>query len=91
MSKPLKGLLCFSPPTRGNSKLEHKFSEQLERVLGTSAPSALPEVTYDVEEVMDEEESQDGEDDLQIMHSTNHSTNHREVGTLETFLMIFSF
>lgn len=67
--------------TRGNSRPEYKFYEQLERVLGSSAPSAVPEVTYDVEEVIDEEESQDGDEDLQFLGQTNPL----EIGTVTHF------
>ncbi|XP_041820105.1 uncharacterized protein zgc:113263 isoform X2 [Chelmon rostratus] len=62
---------CFRQNNKGNSRPEYKFYEQLERVLGSSAPSAVPEVTYDVEEVIDEEESQDGDEDLQFLGQTN--------------------
>ncbi|XP_037317790.2 uncharacterized protein zgc:113263 isoform X1 [Pungitius pungitius] len=55
---------CFRKNNKRNSKLEYKFYEQLKRVLGSSA---VPEVTYDVEEVVDEDESQDGDEDLQFL------------------------
>ncbi|XP_076578481.1 uncharacterized protein LOC143314985 isoform X3 [Chaetodon auriga] len=82
---------CFRQNNKGNSRLEYKFYEQLERVLGSSAPSAVPEVTYDVEEVIDEDESQDGDEDLQFLGHTSHL----EIGTrsvpwtdLETLALI---
>ncbi|XP_027128087.1 uncharacterized protein zgc:113263 isoform X1 [Larimichthys crocea] len=58
---------CFRQNNKGNSRLEYKFYEQLKRILGSSAPSAVPEVSYDVEEVVDEDESQDGDEDLQFL------------------------
>ncbi|XP_033989543.1 uncharacterized protein zgc:113263 isoform X1 [Trematomus bernacchii] len=68
---------------RGSSKLENKFYEQLKRVLGSSGPSAVPQVTYDVEEVIDEDESRDEEDDLQFLGHTNQPeiVNHISEGT----------
>ncbi len=50
----------------------------MERILGSTAPSAVPEVTYDVEEVIDEEESQDGDEDLQFLGQTSRL----EIGTM---------
>ncbi|XP_042367628.1 uncharacterized protein zgc:113263 isoform X2 [Plectropomus leopardus] len=67
----------FRQNNKGNSRLEYKFYEQLKRVLGSSAPSAVPEVTYDVEEVIDEDESQDGDEDLQFLGQTSRL----EIGT----------
>lgn len=67
--------------TRGNSRLEYKYYEQLERVLGSSASSGVPEVTYDVEEVIDEDESQDGDEDLQFLSHTSR----QEIGTMSPF------
>ncbi|XP_028256520.1 uncharacterized protein LOC114432607 isoform X2 [Parambassis ranga] len=60
-----------------NSKVECKFYAQLDQVLGSSGPSALPEVAYEVEEVIDEDESLDGDDDLQIIGQTGQM----EMGT----------
>ncbi|KAK9525675.1 hypothetical protein VZT92_016360 [Zoarces viviparus] len=68
---------CFRKNNKRNSKLEYKFYEQLKRVLGSSAPSAVPEVTYDVEEVIDEDESQDGDEELQFLGHTSRL----EIGT----------
>ncbi|XP_078137669.1 uncharacterized protein LOC144537707 isoform X1 [Sander vitreus] len=68
---------CFRKKNKGNSRLEYKFYEQLKRVLGSSAPSNLPEVTYDVEEVMGDDESPDGEEDLQFLGHTSRP----EIGT----------
>ncbi|XP_067437306.1 uncharacterized protein zgc:113263 isoform X3 [Thunnus thynnus] len=68
---------CFRKNNRGNSRLEYKYYEQLERVLGSSASSAVPEVTYDVEEVIDEDESQDDDEDLQFLGHTSR----QEIGT----------
>lgn len=64
--------------TRKSSKLEYRFSEQLERILGSSASSA--EITYDIEDINEEEEeSQDGDnDDLQFVGQTSRV----EVGTV---------
>nr|XP_020455352.1 uncharacterized protein LOC109959929 isoform X2 [Monopterus albus] len=83
---------CFRQNNnRGNSKLEHKIYEQLERVLVSSVPSSVPEVTYDVEEVIDEDESRDGDEDLQFLGQTSQL----EIGTrsvpwtdLETLALI---
>ncbi|XP_034381657.1 uncharacterized protein LOC117725905 isoform X2 [Cyclopterus lumpus] len=67
---------CFRKNNR-NSKLEYKFYEQLKRVLGSSGPSAVPEVTFDVEDVIDEDESQDVNEDLQFLGHTSRL----EIGT----------
>ncbi|KAM3588282.1 uncharacterized protein V6R79_025364 [Siganus canaliculatus] len=82
---------CFRQNIKGNSRMECKFYEQLQRVLGSSSTSAISEIAYDVEEVADEEESQDGDDDLQFVGRTNQL----EVGTrsvpwtdLETLTLI---
>ncbi|XP_070785463.1 uncharacterized protein [Enoplosus armatus] len=82
---------CFRQNNKGNSRLEYKFYEPLERVLGSSAPSAVPEVTYDVDEAIDEDESQDGDEDLQFLGHTSRL----EIGTrsvpwtdLETLALI---
>ncbi|XP_005451753.1 uncharacterized protein zgc:113263 isoform X1 [Oreochromis niloticus] len=73
------------------NKLEHKFYTQLDQVLGSSASLAVPEITYDVEEIVDEDESRDGDDDLQFIGQTGHL----EIGTrsvpwtdLETLALI---
>lgn len=52
---------------KGNSKVERKFYAQLERVLGSSAPSSVPEITYDVEEILDEDKPQEDEEDFQFL------------------------
>ncbi|XP_026216895.1 TIN2_N and Myb_DNA-bind_4 domain-containing protein isoform X2 [Anabas testudineus] len=62
---------CFRQNNKGNARLEYKIYEQLERVFSSSAPSSVPEVTYNVEEVIDQEESQDGDDDLQFVGLTS--------------------
>ncbi|KAM9846054.1 uncharacterized protein ACBR49_011020 [Aulostomus maculatus] len=67
--KRLKKL--FRQNAKGNSRLEYKFYEQLERILGSSASSTIPEFTYDVDEVIEEDESQDGDEDLQFVGHTN--------------------
>ncbi|XP_056223663.1 uncharacterized protein zgc:113263 isoform X1 [Seriola aureovittata] len=64
---------CFRQ-NKGNSRLESKFYERLECVLRSSAPPAVPEVTYDVEEVLDEDE---GDEDLQFL---GHAS-RLEIGT----------
>lgn len=51
---------------------------KLEQILGSAAKSAVPELTYNVEEVNDEDESQDGDGDLQFIGQTGHL----EIGTL---------
>uniref|UniRef100_A0A1A8H6R9 Myb-like domain-containing protein n=1 Tax=Nothobranchius korthausae TaxID=1143690 RepID=A0A1A8H6R9_9TELE len=82
---------CFRQSHRGNSRQEHKFYSKLEQILIFSAPSTVPEVTYDVEEVADEEESKDGDEDLQFVGQTGQM----EIGTrsvpwtdLETLALI---
>ncbi|XP_054608483.1 uncharacterized protein zgc:113263 isoform X1 [Dunckerocampus dactyliophorus] len=55
---------------RSSSRLEYKFHEQMERVLGSKASAAAPDLTYDVDEVIDDEESQDGDEDLQFVGQT---------------------
>ncbi|XP_056133157.1 uncharacterized protein zgc:113263 [Lampris incognitus] len=55
---------------RGNPRLECKFYDQLERVLGTAAPSAVPEVAYDVDEGIDGDQSNDGCEDWQFLSHT---------------------
>lgn len=64
--------------------MEYRFSEQLERILGSSAPSAGNEITYDIEDINEEEEeSQDGDDDdLQFVSQTSRV----EVGTVPRFV-----
>lgn len=64
--------------------MEYRFSEQLERILGSSAPSAGNEITYDIEDINEEEEeSQDGDDDdLQFVGQTSRI----EVGTVPRFV-----
>ncbi|KAM4569199.1 uncharacterized protein PAE49_008784 isoform 1-T1 [Odontesthes bonariensis] len=82
---------CFRQSNKGNSKLEHKFYSKLEQILNSSAPSAVTEVTYDVEEIIDEDESQDGDEELQFLGQTSQM----EIGTrsvpwtdLETLALI---
>lgn len=58
--------------------MEYRFHEQLQRVLGSSHLSKANEITYDVEELNDDEESRDGDEDLQVLGQTIH----REVGML---------
>nr|XP_046235057.1 uncharacterized protein zgc:113263 isoform X4 [Scatophagus argus] len=68
---------CFRQNIKGNSRLEYKIYEQLERILSSSAPSAVPEITYDVEEIIDEEESHNSDEDLQFLGHTSQL----EIGT----------
>lgn len=56
--------------------MEYRFHEQLERVLGSSRVSNASEITYDVDEFNDDEESRDGDEDLQVLGQTIQ----REVG-----------
>ncbi|XP_037551945.1 uncharacterized protein zgc:113263 [Nematolebias whitei] len=79
---------CFRRSNRGNSRQDHKFYSKLEQILSSSA---APEVSYDVEEVIDEDESQDGDEDLQFIGQTGQL----EIGTrsvpwtdLETLALI---
>lgn len=58
--------------------MECKFFEQLQRVLGSSASLVLPDITYDVEEIIDEDESRDGDEDLQFVGQTSRL----ETGTM---------
>ncbi|TNM91308.1 hypothetical protein fugu_019688 [Takifugu bimaculatus] len=67
----------FRQNHKANSKMEYRFHEQLERVLGSSRTSNASEITYDVEEFNDDEESRDGDEDLQVLGQTIQ----REVGT----------
>lgn len=61
--------------------MEYRFYEQLERILGSSAPSTVNEITYDIEEINDEDESQDGDEDLQFLGHTSQL----EIGTMSCF------
>ncbi|XP_034019841.1 uncharacterized protein zgc:113263 [Thalassophryne amazonica] len=61
---------CFRQ-NKGNTRLEWKFYDQLERILGSSASSAVPEVTYDIEELNDEDESRDSSDESQFLGEIN--------------------
>ncbi|XP_039998724.1 uncharacterized protein zgc:113263 isoform X3 [Xiphias gladius] len=79
---------CFRQNNKGNSRLECKFYEQLECVLSSSVPSAVPEVTYDVEEVIDED---DADEDLQFLgHASGLEMGTRSVPwtDLETLALI---
>lgn len=58
--------------------MEYRFHEQLQRVLGSSRLSSANEITYDVEELNDDEESRDGDEDLQVLGQTIP----KEIGTL---------
>lgn len=69
-------LLFRECDVRANSKMEYRFHEQLQRVLGSSRLANTNEITYDVEEFNDDEESRDGEEDLQVLSQTVH----RDVG-----------
>ncbi|XP_068163009.1 uncharacterized protein zgc:113263 isoform X2 [Antennarius striatus] len=82
---------CFRRNMRGSSRLEYKFYEQLDRILGSSSSSPMPELTYDVEEIVNEDESRDDDDDLQFLGQTSRV----EIGTrsvpwsdLETLTLI---
>lgn len=61
--------------------MEYRFHEQLERVLGSSASSTVNDIMYDVEELNDDDESQDDEEDLQFL---GHSS-QVEMGMLPCF------
>ena len=63
--------------------MECKFFEQLQRVLGSSASSVLPEITYDVEEIIDEDECQDGDEDLQFVGQTSR----QDIGTVSCSIL----
>ncbi|XP_047191851.1 uncharacterized protein zgc:113263 isoform X3 [Scophthalmus maximus] len=66
---------CFRQNrNRGNSKLENKFYEKLECVLSSAVPLAVPEVTYDVDDVADED---DADEDLQFLGQASFP----EIGT----------
>lgn len=62
--------------------MEYRFYEQLERILGSSASSSANEITYDIEEINDEEESRDGDEDLQFL---GHTPSRIEIGTMSCF------
>ncbi|XP_077356983.1 uncharacterized protein LOC144004011 isoform X2 [Festucalex cinctus] len=64
---------------KGTSRVEHTFYEHMKRVLGSPASSAAPDLTYDVDEVIDDEESQDGEEELQIVGQTSQEMGTRNV------------
>ncbi|XP_061663913.1 uncharacterized protein zgc:113263 [Syngnathoides biaculeatus] len=65
--------------SKGTSRVEHTFYEHMKRVLGTPAASAAPDLTYDVDEVIDDEESQDGDEDLQFVGQTSQEIGTRNV------------
>lgn len=77
--------LFLEPDIRANSKMEYRFHEQLQRVLGSSRLSSANEITYDVEELNDDEESRDGDEDLQVLGQAVH----REVGKLASRTALF--
>lgn len=58
---------AYRQSSRGNSKVEHKFYAQLERVLGSSASSSVHEITYDVDDFLDEDKTREEEEDLQFL------------------------
>ncbi|XP_061524335.1 uncharacterized protein zgc:113263 isoform X3 [Phycodurus eques] len=64
---------------KGTSRVEHTFYEHMKRVLGSPAASAAPDLTYDVDEVIDDEESQDGDEDLQFVGQTSQEMGTRNV------------
>lgn len=55
----------------------------MKRILGSSGPSAVPSVTFDVEDVIDEDESPDINEDLPAL---GHTT-RLESGTI-TFVSV---
>lgn len=61
--------------------MEYRFHEQLERILGSSAPSTVNEISYDIEEINDEDEAPDGDEDLQFLGHTSRI----EIGTMSYF------
>lgn len=67
--------------------MEYRFYEQLERILGSSAPSTANEITYDIEEINDEDESQDGDEELQFLGHTSRL----EIGTMSCFCTYWIF
>lgn len=71
-------VLFLESDIRANSKMEYRFHEQLQRVLGSSRLSNANEITYDAEELNDDEESRDGDEDPQVLGHTVH----RDVGML---------
>ncbi|KAM9328767.1 uncharacterized protein KZ484_020133 isoform 2-T2 [Pholidichthys leucotaenia] len=86
---------CFRARAKGGSSMqEHKFYSYLERVLNSSSSPAIPEITYDVEDLINEDESRDGDEDLQFLGQTSQM----EMGTrsvpwtdLETLALINSW
>lgn len=67
--------------------MEYRFHEQLERILGSSATSAGNEIAYDIEEINDEDEAQDGDEDLQFLGHTSRL----EIGTVSGSVLTASF
>ncbi|KAM6895684.1 uncharacterized protein FYW49_019554 [Xenentodon cancila] len=81
----------FRQSNKGNARSENKCYAKLEQILCSAAPPAVPEFTYKVEEVIDEDESRDGDEDLQFVSQTGQL----EIGTrsvpwtdLETMALI---
>ena len=71
-------MILLQSSTTGKPRLECKFYEQLERVLGPSASStSVPEVTYQVEEGMPGD-PQDGPEDWQVL---GHAAAQEDIGT----------
>ncbi|XP_057712077.1 uncharacterized protein zgc:113263 isoform X1 [Corythoichthys intestinalis] len=64
---------------KGTSRVEHTFYEHMKRVLGSPASSAAPDSAYDVDEVIDDEESHDGDEDLQFVGHTSQEMGTRNV------------
>ncbi|XP_015245822.1 PREDICTED: uncharacterized protein LOC107094608 isoform X1 [Cyprinodon variegatus] len=82
---------CFRQSLKGNSRPDHKFYSKLEQIIGSSSASSVPEITYDVEEVIDDDETQDGEEDLQfVAHSGQLEIGTRSVPwtDMETLALI---
>ncbi|XP_061570539.1 uncharacterized protein zgc:113263 isoform X2 [Cololabis saira] len=89
--KRLKKSFRQSNKGNSNSRSENKCYVKLDKILSSKAPSAVPEFTYKVDEVIDEDESQDGDEDLQFVSQTGQL----EIGTrsvpwtdLETMALI---
>ncbi|XP_049617188.1 uncharacterized protein zgc:113263 [Syngnathus scovelli] len=66
---------------KGTSRVEHSFYEHMKRVLGSpaTAAAAAPDTAYDIDEGIDDEESQDGDEDLQIVGQTSQEMGTRNV------------
>ncbi|XP_077450309.1 uncharacterized protein LOC144069093 isoform X3 [Stigmatopora argus] len=64
---------------KGTSRVEHTFYEHMKRVLGSPPSSAAPDLAYEADEVVDDEESRDGDEDLQFVGQSSQEMGTRNV------------